>query len=166
MKKTVTALCTLAIFGWIGCGQADNRQADALAIKDSEARWNQEYASKDVDKIMAHYADNATVMAPGIPASAGKDAIRKTIMAMASDPALTLHFQASQVEVAKSGDVAYTHGNYQMTMTDPASKKVLHDHGSYVTTYNKQADGTWKAVADIATSEVAPDTMASANPSK
>ena len=78
MKKTVTALCTLAMFGWIGCSQADNRSADAQALKDNEARWNQEYASKDVDKIMAHYADNATVMAPGMAASVGKDAIRKT----------------------------------------------------------------------------------------
>ena len=35
---------------------------------------------------MAHYADNATVMAPGIH-SAGKDAIRKTVTSMAADPA-------------------------------------------------------------------------------
>jgi ketosteroid isomerase-like protein len=85
---------------------------------------------------------------------------------MIADPALTLYFEASQVEVSKSGDLGYTRGTYQMTMTDPASKKVIHDHGNYVTTYAKQADGRWKAVADIATSEVAPDTMASAKPSK
>lgn len=160
MKKTMIVLSTLAIFGWIGYSQGDKRSADAQALRDNETRWNQEYAAKDVNKIMAHYADNATVMAPGMPASVGKDAIRKTITAMTADPALSLKFQASQVEVAKSGDLGYTHGTYQMTMTDPASKKVIHDHGSYVTTYSKQADGTWKAVADIATSEVAPDTMA------
>jgi ketosteroid isomerase-like protein len=60
------------------------------------------------------------------------------------------------VEVAKSGDLAYTQGTYQMTMTDPVSKHVIHDHGSYVTTYAKQPDGMWKAVADIATSEAPP----------
>ncbi len=43
-----------------------------------------------------------------------------------------------------------------MTMTNPATKQPLSDHGSYVTTYAKQADGSWKAVADIATSEVPP----------
>ena len=41
-----------------------------------------------------------------------------------------------------------------MTMTDPNSKQVINDHGSYVTTYRKQPDGSWKAVADIASSEV------------
>jgi ketosteroid isomerase-like protein len=75
---------------------------------------------------------------------------------MVADPALSLKFQASHVEVAKSGDVAFTRGSYTMTMTDPNSKQVVNDRGSYVTTYRKQADGSWKAVSDIATSEVPP----------
>jgi ketosteroid isomerase-like protein len=79
-----------------------------------------------------------------------------------TDPALSLKFQASKVEVAKSGDVAYTLGSYTMAMTDPQTKHVGNDHGSYVTTYRKQADGTWKAVADITTSEVPPPAPAPA----
>ena len=75
---------------------------------------------------------------------------------MVSDPALSLKFHATKVEVAKSGDVAYTQGTYTLTLTDPQTKQVINDHGSYVTTYRKQPDGTWKAVADIATSEVPP----------
>jgi hypothetical protein len=43
-----------------------------------------------------------------------------------------------------------------MTMTDPLSEHVIHEHGSYFTTYAKQDDGSWKAVSDIATSEEAP----------
>jgi ketosteroid isomerase-like protein len=73
---------------------------------------------------------------------------------MLADPALSLKFHSSQVEIAKAGDLAYMQGSYTMTMTDPNSKQVINDHGSYVTTYSKQPDGYWKAVADIATSEV------------
>jgi hypothetical protein len=43
-----------------------------------------------------------------------------------------------------------------LTLTDPQTKQVVNDHGSYVTTYRKQPDGAWKAVADIASSEVSP----------
>jgi len=141
-----------------GCAAAppDTHDADVKAIKDDEAQWNQQYAAKDVDKAVAHYADNAILMAPGMPVSSGKDAIRKTIAGMLTDPALSLKFQASRVEVAKSGDIAYTQGSYTMTMTDPNTKQVVNDHGSYVTTYAKQPDGSWKAVADIATSEMPP----------
>jgi ketosteroid isomerase-like protein len=91
-----------------------------------------------------------------MPASKGREAIRKTLTEMVADPALSLKFQPSLVEVAKSGDFAYTQGTYTMTITDPSSKKIITDHGSYVTTYRKQPDGSWKAVADISTSEVPP----------
>ena len=141
-----------------GCAQAppDTREADTKALKDNETQWNQDFVSKDPEKLVAHYADDAVLMSPGMAASSGKEAIRKTLKDMVADSALSLKFQSSKVEVAKAGDVAYTQGSYTMTMTDPNSKQVINDHGSYVTTYRKQPDGSWKAVADIATSEVPP----------
>ena len=153
MRNRRSALCILAV-ALAACG--DTRQSDLLALKANELRWNQDFAAKNVDKLADHYAEDAILMAPGTPSSSGKAAIRKTLTEMISDPAVSLQFQAARVEVAKSGDMAYTQGTYQMTMTDPASKRVIHDHGSYVTTYAKQSDGSWKAVADIATSEVPP----------
>jgi uncharacterized protein (TIGR02246 family) len=149
-----TAVVSLMLAGCVAT--ADNREADTKALRDNETQWNQDFVSKDAEKLIAHYADNAVLMAPGMPSSSGKDAIRKVLTGMVSDPALTLKFQASRVDVAKSGDIGYTQGSYTMTMTDPNSKQVMNDHGSYVTTYAKQADGSWKAVADIATSEVPP----------
>ena len=141
-----------------GCNEAAapaavDTAAAAQTLKDNEAQWNQDFASKDAGKMAAHYADDAVLMSPGMPPSSGKDAIRKTLDEMVKDPALSLKFQASHVEVAKGGDIGFTQGSYTMTMTDPGSKQVIHDHGSYVTTYRKQADGTWKAVSDIASSE-------------
>ena len=154
------APCAIAAIALLlaGCivSTPDTHDADVKAIKDDEALWNQQYAAKDIDKAIAHYADNAVLMTPGMPASSGKDAIRKAIAALLADPAISLKFQASRVEVAKSGDIAYTQGSYTMTLTDPNTKQPVNDHGSYVTTYAKQPDGSWKAVADIATSEVPP----------
>jgi ketosteroid isomerase-like protein len=109
-----------------------------------------------VEKLVAHYADNAVLMAPGMASVSGRDDIRKSLKSMIEDYGLSLKFQAARVEVSSAGDMGFTQGTYQMTMTDPASKQVIHDHGSYVTTYRKQPDGSWKAVADIATSEVPP----------
>lgn len=159
MKRYVL-LCGIAVaaVSMVACSQAgaDTREADAKALRDKETQWNQDFAAKDVDKLTAHFADDAVLMNPGMPASSGKEAIRKVFTGMAADPALSLKFQASHVEVARSGDIGFTHGTYTMTLTDPNSKQVVNDHGSYVTTYRKQADGSWKAVSDIATSEVPP----------
>ena len=130
---------------------ASTHDADVKAIQDNEAQWNQDWASKDAAKIAAHYQDDAVLMVPGGPSTTGKDAIQKSLADMA--PTMDLKFQASRVDVASSGDLGYTQGSYTLAMTDPKTKKVTNDHGSYVTTYRKQADGSWKAVADIANSE-------------
>ncbi|HTC76347.1 MAG TPA: SgcJ/EcaC family oxidoreductase [Edaphobacter sp.] len=158
MKRFAT-LCAITAMALTltACNQTpDTHDADVKAVQDNEAQWNQDWAAKDQDKIVAHYADDAVLMVSGTPSSSGKEAINAALKQMTSDPALSLKFHASKVEVAKSGDVAYTQGTYTLTLTDPQTKQLINDHGSYVTTYRKQLDGSWKAVADIATSEVPP----------
>ena len=160
-----SALCAMTAMALTltACNQTpDTRDADAKAIQNGEAQWVQDFASKDPDKILAHYADDAIFMTPGSPAASGRDAIRKDIVQMVAAPNMSLTFQSNMVEVAKSGDVAYTRGTYTMTMTDPQTSQPINDHGSYVTTFRKEPDGTWKAVADIVTSEVPPPAPAPA----
>ena len=38
---------------------------------------------------------------------------------------------------------------------DPKSKKIDSDSGTYITVFKKQADGSWKAVEDIAAADPA-----------
>jgi uncharacterized protein (TIGR02246 family) len=160
MKRLVT-LCAVAAIALAvtACNQMpDTHDADIAALKANEVQWNQEYVSKDIDKIMAHYAEDAVLIVPGGPPTSGKTAIRAAVTQMVADPALSLKFEASKVDVAKSGDLGYTEGSYTLAMTNPMTKEIINDHGSFVTTYRKQADGSWKAVTDIVTSEVPPPT--------
>jgi len=161
--KALATLCgiTILTLSMTGCSTApapapDTHDADVKAIGDIEEQMVKDWAAKDADKLAAHYADDAVLMTPGGEPVHGKEAVRNTAKQMVADPALSLTFQATKVDVAKSGDLGYTQGSYRMTMTNPATHKPMDDHGSYVTTYRKQADGSWKAVADIATSEVPP----------
>jgi uncharacterized protein (TIGR02246 family) len=158
MKKIVALACAAVVASVMtACNKtANTHDADVQAIKNLETAWNQDYAGKDPDKIASYYADDAVLMVPGMDAASGKDAIRKVSVQMFTDPAFSLKFQASKVDAAKSGDLAYSQGSYTLIMTDPNTKKVANDHGSYVTVYHKQADGTWKVVSDIATSSVPP----------
>jgi uncharacterized protein (TIGR02246 family) len=162
--KSFAALCPALVLAFImtACNQAppDTHDADVKAISDLEAQWNKDYAAKDGDKIASYYADDAVLIVPGTAAIQGKEAIRDSMKGMLADPVFSLKFQPTKVDVAKSGDLGYTWGTYQLTVTDPATKKPVNDHGSYVTTYRKQSDGSWKAAADIATSAVPPATPA------
>jgi len=162
--KALPALCFAAA---LACGMSacngnnttpaaapDTHDADVKAIGDTEAQWNKDYEARDLDKIAGHYADDAVLMTPGAPAAKGMAAIRGVMQEMMKDPGLTLKFHATLTDVSKSGELGYTQGSYVMTMTDPKTHKPMNDHGSYVTTFRKQSDGSWKAEADIATSEV------------
>jgi uncharacterized protein (TIGR02246 family) len=165
MMKRFAALCatTALTLTAVACNDADTHDADVKAVQANEAQWLQDYATKDADKIVAHYTDDAVLIVPGTPVASGRDAIRTELKQMVADPALALKFQATKVDVAKSGDLAYTQGSYTLSLTDPQTKQIINDHGSYVTTYRKQADGSWKAVVDIVTSDMPPP--ASAPPS-
>jgi len=135
--------------GQVPARDAGKHAADVQAIKDNEARWNREFEARDLEKMLAHYAENGVMMAPGLPASSGKDSIRTLLQEMLTDPAMSLKFRTARVEVAESGDMASSLGTFTVTMTDPASKKVVTSEGNYVTVYKKQG-GEWKAVFDIA----------------
>jgi len=88
-------------------------------------------------------------MVPDLPLMKGKDAILSGLKTMMADKNLTISFATASVDVSKAGDIAYSQGAYSMTATNPKTKKVVAEKGKYVTVYKKQADGKWKAIADI-----------------
>jgi uncharacterized protein (TIGR02246 family) len=156
MNRFSVAVCAMGLALLIvGCSQApppappDTRAADEKTIRDAEVVWNQDWAAKDPDKIISHYADDATLMIPDVPLMKGKDAMRPVLAQMLADKNASLTFATSSAEVSKAGDLAYTQGTYTLVLTNPKTKKPMTEKGKYVTVYKKQADGTWKAVEDI-----------------
>jgi ketosteroid isomerase-like protein len=81
----------------------------------------------------------------------GIEAIRAAVQKTIDDPAFSLTFSSDRVDVAASGDLAASKGAFTETSTDPAAKTKSKVAGTFVTVYRPQADGSWKAVWDIAT---------------
>ncbi len=155
MRCEYAAGCAIGLLMLLsGCSETpapppDTSAADLKAIKDGEVAWSGDWASKDLDKIVAHYADDASVMAPDSPLMKGKDAIRTGLKPMLADKNLALSFTNSSADISKGGDLAYTTGTYSLTVTSEKTKKPVTEKGKYVTVYKKQADGSFKAVVDI-----------------
>ncbi len=170
MKRGYIAGCVIGLALLSGaCSETpapppDTSAADQKAIKDGEITWAGDWAAKDVDKIVSHYADDADVLNPGVPIMKGKDAIRTGIGGMLADKNLSLSFTTVSAQVSKGGDLGYTEGTYAITMTNPKTKKVFAENGKYVMVYKKQADGSWKAIEDISNADApaAPVAVASA----
>jgi len=160
LKFTVVSLTSLLLLA--GCNSAPpppatpavDIAAEQGKIRDLESAWVAAALAKDVEKSVSFYADDAILLNSGVPAAKGKDAIRAAWKDMLSDPNSKLVFASSRIDVSSSGDMASTTGSYTMTMTNPKTKKPVEDKGSYLTVYKKQADGNWKAIEDVASSEI------------
>ncbi len=154
MAKLIFFAATASFAALASCQQAEPKVDTATIeaqLKQDEARWNQAYAAHDAAALAGADADDAALANPGAPLVTGIDAIRKETSAFAADPNLQVQFASDRVQVAASGDLAYTRGHYTMTMTDPATKKPATSKGSYLTVWQKQKDGAWKAVEDFIT---------------
>ena len=102
---------------------------------------------------MVFYADETVILPPNDRLTSGKDNIRKVVTDMFAMPGFALSWQPTKVEVARSGDLAYSYGIYQATFNDPKGKPVT-DHGKYAEVWKKQSDGSWKCVLDTWSSDL------------
>ncbi|HUO34304.1 MAG TPA: SgcJ/EcaC family oxidoreductase [Candidatus Acidoferrum sp.] len=128
----------------------DTRAADEAAIRALDADWQKAVTAKDAAQAASYYAENASLFVPESALVTGKDAIQKTWTDLVKTPGFSLTFTPSSVTVSKSGDLAYEIGDYQMTMNDKRGKPRT-DNGKYVVVWGRQADGSWKVLADVPT---------------
>jgi ketosteroid isomerase-like protein len=126
------------------------------AIKAQEAQWQQDYAKRDLNALAGHYADDAVFGGPGDPLATTDVARRQALQGLVDDPNMKLTFASDRVQVAQSGDLAYSRGGYTMQLTDKATNKPVTSKGTYLTVWDKQTDGSWKAVEDFVTPGPAP----------
>jgi uncharacterized protein (TIGR02246 family) len=155
MHKTVYCACVALILLTCGCTQqpaADTRAADEAAVKDTDAQWSKTALANDLDGTVSYYSDDASLLPPNAPIATGKAAIRAVWTSMLT-PDTTVSWQVTKADVARSGDLAYVVGTYQIAAKNPQGK-AQEDHGKLVEVWKKQADGKWKTVADIFNSDV------------
>jgi ketosteroid isomerase-like protein len=157
MKTTLRA----ALCGWAGVlllAAGCNRQAPVdtkaaeQAVRDADAQWSKDAAARDLAGVLSFYADDAIVLPPNEAMINTKQAIHDEWAAMLV-PGFDLSWTAGKVEAASSGDLMYETGTYTLQMKDAKGNPVT-DKGKVLQVWKKQADGSWKAVADMWSSDL------------
>jgi len=132
---------------------SDTRADDETALKKLDDEWSRAAGARDVDKTISYYSDDAVVMPPNIPTLAGKESIRTLWKSMLESPDFSGGWKPTKVEVARSGDLAYVSGTYEFNEKDERGKPMT-DKGKYLEVWKKQADRSWKCVADMFSSDL------------
>jgi ketosteroid isomerase-like protein len=129
--------------------QADSTAGAAAAIRQEETSWLKAIGAGQIDATVSYYGDGAVLLAPNAPIARTKEQIRQTWMQVFASvpPGATFSGDTTKVEVARSGDLAYSTGTY--AFANPAI-----DRGKFVDVWKKQADGSRKAVIDTFNSDL------------
>ena len=139
------------ILALTGCQQPapqapDTRAADETAIRAAEAAMAKALAALDPASAVSFYTDDVVGMAVDAPVVQGKENMQKYFEAMMKEKP-EFSFSAERVEVARSGDLAYSWGKGKVGMKDKKGK-VTETTVKYVSVWKKQADGGWKIAID------------------
>jgi uncharacterized protein (TIGR02246 family) len=137
----------------VACQTSGTRADDEAALKKLDDEWSKAVGSRDVDKAISYYTDDAVAMLPNIPTLTGKEPIRSFWKNMLDSPSFGGDWKPTKIEVARSGDLAYVSGTYEFTEKDDGGKPIT-DKGKYLDVWRKQADGSWKCVANMFNSDL------------
>jgi uncharacterized protein (TIGR02246 family) len=141
-------LFLLAFAGLLGCASAGHPEDIRARILRLDAEWSEAAQTRDVDRIVSYWADDATVLPPGGPPVVGKAAIRAFVAKSFENPSFRISWKTNDVVVSKSGDFAYGIGTNRVSVTAPDGTLVTVD-GKAVTIWRREPDGSWKCVVDI-----------------
>jgi ketosteroid isomerase-like protein len=141
----------LLSFAFVGAASAAEPSTIEQTIRDLDDQWSKAAGAKDVDKTVSYYSEDAVVMPPNAASATTEEAIRKIWKDLLTDAKIS--WKTKKVEVAQSGDLAFSSGTYEVTLNDPTGKTV-NDRGKYVEVWKKQANGMWKCGTDIWNSDL------------
>ena len=128
-------------------------QAGAAEIKALDEQWSATAAKNDLDGTVAFYADDAVLLPPNAPMATDRKSIRESWASLLG-PNTAVSWKVSKVEVAKSGELGYLYGTYELSIKDPKGGPPVRDTGKLLEVWKKQADGKWKCIVDTYNSDL------------
>ncbi len=167
MANKHTLVTALAMLALLGCApqSSDKATADSVATAAADpaaVRTAIEAANVvaaealnkgDVESWLTLYQNDAVVLPPNQPAWRGIDGMRAGAQAMLNE--VTISGTTLTVDDVKtSGDFAVETGTYTMTMTPKKGGKAINDKGKYIVVWERQPDGSWKAIRDMFNSDL------------
>jgi ketosteroid isomerase-like protein len=145
MKTRLLVVAAIMVATSVTDGAQTSHSTLEEAVWKADAAWAEASASNNVDRMLAFYDANAAFIGT-TPPTAGRDRIRALWTSFFGPPGYKLTWKAERVEVAASGDLAYSYGPWEQTELRVGTPRV--SKGTYVAVWKKQSDGTWKVLVD------------------
>ena len=128
--------------------------ADARDLIRADEAFAKVTADRGLEGWLSCFAQDARIFPQGEGVVEGLPAIRAYYAKVGFDPK-ELGWKPGGGEMAASGDLGYTFGKSSWPAEDARGNRVTRT-GKYLTIWKKQADGSWRVVADIGNADTPP----------
>ena len=148
------ALVAAGFIALAACQKATDSAAFEKQAKEDVRKFIPAFNTGDAETILAQYAPDAEVLAPGNPRAVGHDAIRALVGKLSGElkaGGVTLELKDDD-KAAASGELGYHSGSF---VVKDASGAVV-DSGKYLAVMQRQADGRWLMIRDTWNSDTPP----------
>jgi ketosteroid isomerase-like protein len=124
-------------------------------LLERDAEWAVAAAEgRDMERILSYWTDDAVVMPPGLPAVAGKAALRQYVESSMQIPGFRITWTTTDVALSPDGNLAYMFSRNAVTMNAPDGTPATTE-GRAVTIWRREPDGEWRCAVDIWNAEPA-----------
>jgi ketosteroid isomerase-like protein len=120
-----------------------------------DAEWAQSAAEgRDVERILSYWTEDAVVLPPGLPAVAGKAALRQYVEGSMRIPGFRITWESKDVTLSPDGQLAYMFSRNAVTVNAPDGTPITTE-GRAVTIWRREPDGEWRCAVDVWNAEPA-----------
>jgi len=138
-KCRLIQLCILAA----GCGTSTDAAGDLAALRAADAAWSEAAESNDVDRMLAHYDSTSVFLGNGVRT---RESLRELWTNFFGLPEYHLSWELERAEVSGDGTLGMTYGRWEQSFQRDDGPSVT--NGVYLAVWKRQADGSWKVLAD------------------
>ncbi|MCW3082736.1 MAG: hypothetical protein JWP12_102 [Bacteroidetes bacterium] len=109
------------------------------------------------EAFIKYAADDVVKLRPGEAPIMNKPDLEKMFAEHAQDGVLKFQWTPVKADIAASGDLGYTFGNWSIFVPSDGTTRDTTIYGNYISIWKKQTDGSWKYVLDGGNSTPAPE---------
>jgi len=156
-----TSLATTLVLLTAACALTPGSPANLEAAKTALIQTDKDFSKMAQERgigeaFVAYAAADATMMPANQATVTGREGVRRQFADLTEGTRLI--WEPFRADVARSGDLGYTLGNYEFHAKGPDGKDVTR-YGKYCSVWKRQPDGSWRWVVDIGNASPGPEAV-------
>ncbi|MDE3056635.1 MAG: DUF4440 domain-containing protein [Bacteroidota bacterium] len=148
MKTLPLFLALSLLFLSAGCSKTSvDTSAESNALLQTDIQFSKISVAQGAAEAFYEFMDDSSVsLSPNADPLTGKEKIHQRMLSGGNE--YTLSWTPKKADVARSGDLGYTWGTYELSFKAEDGTPQMR-YGKYLNIWRKQADGSWKMLVDI-----------------